>query len=62
MLHTLRSRSSGVLIHFKEKPGSDKEENEVETIKELLGSDEENEDFGNFFAYSRQILVSSNTA
>ena len=55
----LRSRSSGLLKHLKEKQGSDEEENKVINLKELLGSDKENDDFGNFFAYNRQILVSS---
>lgn len=58
----LRSRSSGLslLKHLKVKRRSDEEENNFKrTLKELLGSDEENDDFGNFFAYNRQILVSS---
>jgi len=36
---------------LKEKLGSDEEENELEKIKELLESDEENDFFGKFFAY-----------
>jgi len=45
---------------LKEKLGSDEEENELETIKELLNSDEENSLFGNFLAYNRQpVLVRS---
>lgn len=48
----LRSRSSGLLKHLKEKQGSDEEENKEITLKELLRSKEENDDFGNFFAYN----------
>jgi len=37
-----------LLSHLKEKLGSDEEENELETIQELLNTDEENSVFGNF--------------
>jgi len=32
---------------LKEKPGSNQDDNELETIKELLENDEENDVFGN---------------
>ena len=48
-----------MLKHLSEAMGPDDDLNELETIKEILASDKENEPFGKLFAYNRQILVSS---
>jgi hypothetical protein len=55
----LRSLLSGLLKHLSEAMGPEDDLNELETIKEILASDKENEPFGNIFPYNRQILVSS---